>query len=131
VALERLHHPGEVQERAAQPVHLVDDHAIDLALGDVGQQAPQRRPVHVAAGEAAVVVAVGQADPPLVLLAGDEGLGRLALGVQRDEFLLQAFFGRFARVDGAAYKRQGAEGLCRVFVHADYSWLFRAPRKNK
>src|SRR6516165_9551026 len=31
VLIEGLHHLGEVQKRAAEPVDLVDDHAIDLA----------------------------------------------------------------------------------------------------
>ena len=61
--VEGLHHPGEVEQRAAEPVDLVDDHAVDLAGLDVGQQALQGGAVHVAAGEAAVVVAVGQARP--------------------------------------------------------------------
>ena len=47
--------------------------------------------------EAAVVVAVGQAAPALVLLAGDVRLARLALGVQRVELLLQAFLSTFLR----------------------------------
>jgi hypothetical protein len=41
VRLEQLHHPGEVQQRAAEPVDLVDDHAVHLARLDVGQQALQ------------------------------------------------------------------------------------------
>jgi hypothetical protein len=73
VFVERLYQAGEVQEGAAEPIDLVDDDHVHLARLDVGQQPPQRRPLHVAAGEAAVVVAVGQAAPALVLLAGDEG----------------------------------------------------------
>ena len=60
VPVERLHHLGEVEQRSAEPVHLVHDDAVDLAGLDVGQQAFERRPVHVAAGETAVVVAVGE-----------------------------------------------------------------------
>src|SRR5262249_26788334 len=66
----------------------------------------QGGPVHVAAGEAAVVVAVGQAGPALGGLAADEGLARLALGVQGVELLLQPLLGGLARVDGAADQRQ-------------------------
>ena len=68
--------------RAAQPVDLVDDDAVDLAGFDVGQQALEGRAVHVAAGEPTVVVALGQAPPALVRLALDVGLGRFSLGVR-------------------------------------------------
>src|SRR5262249_31398825 len=54
--------------------------AFDLAGGDVGHEALQGGAVHVAAGEAAVVVALRQAGPALVLLAGDKGLAGLTLG---------------------------------------------------
>jgi len=86
-AVERLQHLGEVQQGATQAVDLVDDHGIDPAGLDVGQQALQGWPVHVAAGEATVVVTIGQAGPALVLLAEDVRLCRFALSVQRVEFL--------------------------------------------
>ena len=53
-------------------------------------------------GEAAVVVVFPAADPTLVGLALDIGLGRFPLRVQRTEFLVEAFFGRLASVDSAA-----------------------------
>ena len=62
----------------------------------------QRRAIHVAAGETAVVVVVRQAFPAFVLLAPDVGLARFALGVERVEFLVEAFVGGLAGVDGAA-----------------------------
>src|SRR5438094_7667850 len=71
----------------------MDNHHVDPAGLDVGKQTCQRRPVHVAAGEAAVVVTLGQADPALVRLALDVGLGRLALGVERVEVLVKPFLG--------------------------------------
>jgi tetratricopeptide (TPR) repeat protein len=49
VAIERLHDPGKVHERAAEAIHLVHDDAIDLAGGDVGQQPIERGPIHVSA----------------------------------------------------------------------------------
>src|SRR2546423_15170690 len=55
-SLQRRSHlrlPGALQ--------LVHDYCIDLARLNVGQQALQGRAVHVAAGEAAVVVPGGQA----------------------------------------------------------------------
>ena len=63
VLLEGLHEACEVEQGAAEAIDLVDDHAVDLAGLDVGHEALQGGPVHVAAGEAAVVVAVGQAAP--------------------------------------------------------------------
>ncbi len=48
IAVERLHDPRKVEQGAAQAVDLVDDHTVDLASGDVGQQPVQRRPVHAA-----------------------------------------------------------------------------------
>jgi hypothetical protein len=55
---------------------------------NVFQQTLHGRTVHVAAGESAVVVTVGQADPALVLHARDVRLGAFALRVQRVELLL-------------------------------------------
>ena len=95
---------------AGQPVDLVDDDDIDLARLDVGQQALQGRALQGAAGEAAIVVAVGQQPPALVLLAGDVGLAGLALGIERVEVLLQPLLGGLAGVDGAA---DGARRSCR------------------
>ena len=88
--------------RLRQPVDLVDDHAVDLAGLDVGHQASEGRPVDVAAGEPAVVVAVGQAGPALAGLAADVGLARLALGVEGVELLLQPLLGALAGVDRTA-----------------------------
>jgi Resolvase, N terminal domain len=48
----------------------------------VGQKPLQGRPVEVATREAAIVVALGQANPAGVRLALDVSLGRFALGVQ-------------------------------------------------
>jgi hypothetical protein len=82
VLVKGLHHLGEVEQRAAQAVHLVDHHAVDLARLDVGEQPLQGRTFHVAAGEAAVVVTLRQAGPTLLPLAGHERLAGLALGVE-------------------------------------------------
>lgn len=56
---EELHDAGEVQYRPAETVDLVDHHAVDLSGLDVRAQALKGGPVHVAAGESAVVKAVG------------------------------------------------------------------------
>ena len=74
MGLEGGHHPGEVEQRAAEAIDLVDDHAVDLPGLDVGEEAVEAGPVQSAAAAAAVVVAVGQTGPTLVLLASDVGL---------------------------------------------------------
>jgi hypothetical protein len=93
VPLEGAHQACEVQQRPAEAVDLVDHHGVDLAGLDVGHQPPQRRAFGVAAAVAPVVVALRQADPPLVPLGGDERLGGLALRVQGVERLVQALLG--------------------------------------
>ena len=70
---------------------LVDHHGVNLAVGDVGEQPPQDGPVHVAAGEAAIVIEGGQGNPTFLLLAFDIGLAGFALGVQGVEVLVQPF----------------------------------------
>ena len=93
---------GEIGERPAEPVDLVDDDHVDQSGLDVGEQSLERRAVQGAAGDTAVVVPVTNRHPALGLLARDVGLTGLALGVERIELLLQAFLGRFAGVDRAA-----------------------------
>jgi hypothetical protein len=80
----------------------VNENAIDLASRDVDEQALQGRPVHAAATEAAIVVGFGNGYPASMTLTGNVGLAGLALGMQGIEFLFQAFFGGFARIDGTA-----------------------------
>src|SRR5262249_46325800 len=107
------------EQRTRQPIDLVADDAVNLALLDVEHQALQRGPVRVGAREAAVVVAFGQAGPALAGLGADEGLARLALGVQRVEFLGEPLLGALAGVDGAAHRgeRYARRGLGRLFLH--------------
>ena len=102
VLVKGLHHLGEVEQRPAQPVHLVDDHAVDLARLDVGEQPLQGRTFHVAAGEPAIVVAQRERRPAFADLACDVGLARLALSVEGIELLVQPLFRGLAGVDGAA-----------------------------
>ena len=102
VCVEHFDDLGEVDERAGQTVDLVDDHDIDLPCRDVGEQALQRRPLHVAAREPGVIVELGKRLPAFVLLASDVSLAGLALGVERIELLLEPFLRRFAGVDRAA-----------------------------
>ena len=113
VLLERLDQLGEVHQRAAEPVDLVDDDDVDQPGLDVAQQALQRRPLQRAARDAAIVVLVRQRDPALGALALDVGQPRLALGVEGVELLLQPLLGGLAGVDRAAELagRRGAHAL--------------------
>ena len=79
VAIEHLDQLGKIHQRAAEPIDLVDDHHVDAPGLDVGQQSLQRRPVQRCAGNAAVVVAVGNEQPAFGLLACDVRLAGFAL----------------------------------------------------
>ena len=100
--VEHLDQLGEIHQRAAEAVDLVDDDDVDAAGLDVGEQPLQRRALQRAAGEAAVVVAVGHQHPAFGLLAGDVGLAGLALGVEAVELHVEAFLAGLAGVDRAA-----------------------------
>src|SRR5262249_37504714 len=103
---------GEISERAGQPVDLVNQHNVNLARPDIGQELLQRRAVERGAGECAIVVAPGDQPPAFVRLALYICLAGLALSVERVEGQLEIVLGRFARIDGAA--RELADGS----VHA-------------
>jgi hypothetical protein len=62
VAVEHLDDLGEVGERAGQAVDLVDDDDVDAPGFDIGSSRLQRRALHRAAGEAAIVIE-GRAGP--------------------------------------------------------------------
>src|SRR6266850_370661 len=100
--VEDLDQPGKIGERAGQPVDLVDDDDIDPAFPDVGEQALQSGPLHVATREPAVVVAGPGQCPALVTLTADVGLAGFALRLERVELLLEPFLGGFAGVDRGA-----------------------------
>ena len=108
VPLEHVDQLGEVGQRAAQAVDLVDHDHVDHPGLDVAQQPLQGGPLQRAARDAAVVVVVGQRDPALGLLAGDVGERRLALGVERVELQLQALLGGFPGIGRAAQLAGGA-----------------------
>ncbi len=73
--VEHFDDTGEVEQGAREPIDLVEHHAVYLAGPDVGEQALQRRAVHVGAGVADVVVLGGQGGPTLAGLAADVGFG--------------------------------------------------------
>jgi len=83
-------------------IDLINDHDIDLAVADVSEQTLQARPVHGSARKPAIVIALPQTAPALMLLALDEGLASLPLGVQRVEILLKPLLGGLAGIDRAA-----------------------------
>ena len=82
VAIEHLDQLGKIHQRAAEPIDLVDDDDVDPPRLDIGDQSLQGGPLQRAAGEAAIVVAVGHQQPALGLLTGDIGLTGLALGIE-------------------------------------------------
>src|ERR1700732_3227896 len=54
LCVEDLDQPRKIGERLCQPVDLVDDEDVDPAGPDIGEQALQRRPLHIAAREPAI-----------------------------------------------------------------------------
>ena len=63
--VEEFHHPGEVEQAAAQAIDFVHQDAVDLAGLNVGQQSSERRSIHVAAGKSPVVIPIGLSTPSL------------------------------------------------------------------
>jgi hypothetical protein len=116
---------GKVQQGAREAVDLVDHDGVDARGLDVRQEPSESGPINRAAGEPAVVVAVGQAGPALLLLAGDVGLGRLTLGVEAVELLVQTLVRGLAGVDGAADKFRRLRSRLRAL--ACLLGLHRAP----
>jgi hypothetical protein len=100
--IEHVDDLGEVRKRPGEPVDLVDHDLVDPAAPDIVEEVLQRRAFQTAAGQAAIVVAVWQHHPALVLLAGDVGGAGLPLGMERVELLLQPVLGALAGIDGAA-----------------------------
>ena len=106
MTVEGLDELGEVTERPAQPVDLVDDDDVDPPDLDIGEQALQRRALQGGAGDATIVIKVGKCSPALVLLARDIGLTGFPLCIEGIEVLIETRFGGFAGVDGAAHRGQ-------------------------
>ena len=88
--VEDFHDLGEVTERACQSIHLVDDHGVDPVALDIRENPFQGGSLKGAAGEAAVIVHLGQRGPALVLLTEDKGFAGFPLGIERVEVLLEA-----------------------------------------
>ena len=81
MSVEQFDQLGEVGERARQPVDLVDDDHVDPVSANVVEQPLERRPLHRAAGIAAIVVTSPDQFPAFMGLALDVGLRRLPLPV--------------------------------------------------
>ena len=122
--VEHLDQLGEVHERAAEAVDLVDDDDVDPAGLDVGEQPLQRRALQRAAREAAIVVVVRNQGPAFGLLAGDIGLASLPLGVEAVELHVEPFLGGLPGVDRAA------EAPDDRLLHARLRWFLR-PKKTQ
>ena len=127
-----LDQTGKIGERPGQPVDLVDDDDVDPSSANIGEQALQSRPLHIATGEPAVVIAGSRRCPALVLLAADVGLAGFALSSERVEFLVEPLLGGFAGVDratpAARVSRWHRSPLWLVRISQDGTWIaFRAP----
>src|ERR1700676_1758357 len=88
-------------------------------------------PVHIAAGEAAVIIELGQRDPAFAPLTSNECLGSLALCIERVKLLIEAFLRRFPRIDRAPQASGGRllyhechfqflDQLC--LTHSNHRW---------
>src|SRR5271166_1638493 len=71
MGVERLDQLGEVGERSGQPIDLIDDDDVDPSGLHIDEQFLQSRPIHRAAGKAAIVITVPDQPPALVSLAPD------------------------------------------------------------
>jgi len=60
---------------------------------NIFQETFQGGPIDVSTREAAVIVVLRKDGPPELALAFDVRLSRLALGIERIEFLFEPFFG--------------------------------------
>src|ERR1700730_13178215 len=86
VLVKQLDQLGEIGERAGQAIDLIDHHDGDLAGSDIGKEVLQGLAVERGAGEAAVVVVIGDEPPAFMRLALDVGFAGLPLGIERVEF---------------------------------------------
>ena len=100
MTVEDLDELGEIRERPAQPVDLVDDDGIDQIFFDIAEQTLQGGPLQGSAGDTTIVIKGGKCGPALVLLARDIGLTGFPLCIEGIEVLLETRFGGFTGVDG-------------------------------
>src|SRR6266567_1700807 len=131
--LEDLHQAGKIQQRPAQPVHLIDDHAVDVPGLYVDEQSLQCLTFEIAASVAAIVIALRDQSPARVTLAPDVSLPAFSLCFETIERLIETFFGRLPCVDAAP--QSGPLRAIRVRLrhgaHAFLAMAFRALAKNR
>src|SRR5208337_3181244 len=127
MGVERLDQLGEVGERSSQPINLIDDDDVDPSGPHIDEQFLQSRPIHRAAGKAAIVITLPDQPPALVSLALDVGLGRLTLSVEGVEVLLKSLVGRDARVDCTSQALLGRQILHRGEFPSDAPWAVLTP----
>ena len=111
----------------ANAIDLIDDDDVDPSGLHIDEQFLQSRPIHRAAGKAAIVITIPDQSPALVSLALDVGLGRLTLSVERIEVLLEPLVGRDARVDRTSQAPLGRQILHRGGLPSEASCAFLAP----
>src|SRR4029077_8681741 len=128
VGIKQLDELGKVSQRAGQPVDLVNQHDVDLAGTNIGQQPLQRRALKRGARECAIIVAAGDQPPAFVRLTPYVGLTGLALGIERVECKFKIVLGRLARIDGAAGELDNGcvHGGREPWCARDGSWPERA-----
>jgi hypothetical protein len=80
--IEDLDDLGKIGEGTREAIDLVNNDDIDFALADVAEKLLQRRPLHITARAAAIVIGLRQRGPALMELALDEGLAGFPLSVQ-------------------------------------------------
>ena len=100
--IQNLNDLGEVGERARQAIDLVDDDHIDALCPDIVEQPNKTGPLHVAAGEPAVVTR-RQLSPAFVILARNVGRAGFPLRIERVEFLFEPVLAKAIaeRLDGS------------------------------
>src|SRR5271166_5471516 len=129
--VEELDQLGEVGERARQPVDFVDHDHVDATSAHVVEQPFEGRPLHRAAGVAAIVVAVADQLPAFVGLALDIGLRRLPLIVERVELLLQAVSESVAKVIAYVNSTTGPDSNAGKYFFANGTTDGKKPVSNE
>ena len=101
VLFEQIDEPDEVGQRTGEPVELVDyDHVYEPLLHGA-QKTRQVRPVEVAAGVAAVVVALRKLGPVSVALRADVGRADVTLHLEAVELQIESVAHALSGVDRA------------------------------
>jgi hypothetical protein len=83
----------------------------------IPEQLLECRPVQAGSAEAAIIVAISQCVPAILLLAEYVGFGCLALRLKRIEILRESSFGRLAGCRWRSVLLLEAQS-CRPFLHS-------------